>query len=334
MIRKSDYENYDYRQFWQDNKRAYEDRAERIAIRKFLKDIVNREEKVIADLGCGFGRLFGEYADFRMILLVDYSLNNLRNARKNIDAYLRETEKRHLSDRVFFIAADVNNLPLKSDTCDICMTVRLIHHLPDPGNFFTEVKKVIKKDGIFILEFANKRNFKNILKFAVGRLKESPFDSKPLQIGDTILDQHPGHIKSLLKKLDFKIIRQISASNFRLGFLKRKVNLKFLLFVENIYQNLFSFINTGPSIFLKTRLCRKNDGEKVMGDKEKSDSAFDTKNRILAGKEISNKLPVIFLCPKCKNDSLVFSDIQSGAIRCTNCDSRFLFKDGIYDFKL
>ena len=35
-LRRSDYETYDYREFWQDNKRQYEDYSERTAIRKLF----------------------------------------------------------------------------------------------------------------------------------------------------------------------------------------------------------------------------------------------------------------------------------------------------------
>ncbi len=55
-IRQSDYENYDYRQFWEEDKRLYEDGSERIAIRKFLKG-GQRKNKLLVDLGCGYGRL-------------------------------------------------------------------------------------------------------------------------------------------------------------------------------------------------------------------------------------------------------------------------------------
>ena len=260
MIRQSDYENYDYRQFWEDNRRAYEDSAERSAIKKFFKGI-GQEGKVFADLGCGFGRLFEEYENFERIIMVDYSLNNLRSARNMISEYLKKKKDLQALRKVFFIAADVNNLPLKSGLLDVCMTVRVIHHLSEPDAYFAEVSRVIKSEGIFILEFANKRNLKNILKFCTGRVRQSPFDCKPLQVGDTILDYHPVYIKSLLKKTGFKVLKQLSVSNLRLNYLKKHISLKILLFYENLYQNLFSFIDTGPSIFLKAEFTGRAEAE-------------------------------------------------------------------------
>ncbi len=76
MIRKSDYENYDYREFWEDGSRLYEDSSERLAIRKLLRS-VDKQGRTCIDLGCGYGRLFNEYMDLNNIILVDYSLKNL-----------------------------------------------------------------------------------------------------------------------------------------------------------------------------------------------------------------------------------------------------------------
>lgn len=249
MIKQSDYENYDYRQFWQDDKRLYEDSAERIAIKKFIGPL-EKNGRVFVDLGCGFGRLFTEYKDFERIILVDYSVNNLKNAKGAVAEYLNHDEA--LLKKVDFVAADVTSLPFKSNFADVAMTVRVIHHLDGVEKFFNEASRILKPGGYFLLEFANKRNIKNILKFLSGRLKLSPFDSRPLQIGATILDNHPKYIKAILKQNGFKILKQVSASNYRLGFLKRRINLKVLLFFEKVYQDVFSFIDTGPSIFLKT----------------------------------------------------------------------------------
>ncbi|MBU4293713.1 MAG: hypothetical protein KJ770_06655, partial [Actinobacteria bacterium] len=99
-IRQSDYENYDYREFWEEDKRIYEDGSERIAIRKFLKG-EQRKNKLLVDLGCGYGRLFNEYQDFERIILLDFSIKNLQNAREIISKYL-DNQKERLS-HIFFV---------------------------------------------------------------------------------------------------------------------------------------------------------------------------------------------------------------------------------------
>jgi len=304
-IRQSDYENYDYREFWEEGKRLYEDSSERIAIRKFLKG-EQHENKLLVDLGCGYGRLFNEYQDFERIILVDFSIKNLQNAKETISKYL-DNQKEKLPN-IFFICADVTKLPLRAGCVDAILTVRVIHHLSNPGNFFHEVQRVLKNGGLFILEFANKRNLKNILKYFLKKIKVSPFSGEPYQVGETILNFHPKQIKKLLKSESFKIKKMLSVSNFRISFLKKHFVIRFLLFWEKVYQYLFSFLGLGPSIFLKSVL--------------KADKINDPEFNFLD----------ILSCPACKNEKLIFG--HDGKILCENCSSTFYVEEGIYNFKI
>lgn len=304
-IRQSDYENYDYREFWEEDKRLYEDGSERIAIRKFLIG-EQRKNKVLIDLGCGFGRLFNEYRDFERIILVDFSMKNLMNARDIISKYL-DNQKERLS-QIFFVCADVEKLPFKSDSVDVVLTIRVIHHLSKPAIFFHEVQRMLKHDGLFMLEFANKRNLKNIGKYFLKKIKVSPFSSEPYQVGETILNFHPEQIKKLLKSENFEIKKALSVSNFRISFLKRHFRIGFLLFWERVYQNLFSFLGLGPSIFFKSVL---------------------KKNKI---NDLNFNFSEILCCPMCKNEKLTFG--QDGKIACEKCGSNFSIDKGIYNFRI
>ncbi len=338
MIKQSDYENYDYRQFWQDDKRLYEDSAERIVIKNFIGPF-DKQDKVFVDLGCGFGRLFSEYKDFEKIILVDYSVSNLKNAKEAVGKFLNYDEA--LMKKVVFVAADVTCLPFRTSFADVAMTVRVMHHIDNVEKFINEASRILKPGGYFLLEFANKRNLKNIIKFMFGRLKQSPFDRRPLQIGATILDYHPKFIKSLLRQTGFKVLKQVSASNYRLGFLKRHVNLRVLLFFERIYQDIFSFIDTGPSIFLKT--INLAPLQTVFGAQENNLAANTgplSKDPAAANLEALNSKPIIgsiedfktyFCCPACREENL---EIDSGGkIICASCKREFYMDDGIYVFK-
>ena len=196
------------------------------------------------------------------------------------------------------------------------------------GEKFIKKLQELKPGGYFLLEFANKRNLKNILKFMFGKLSQSPFDSQPLQIGETILNYHPKFIKSLLKQTGFKILKQISASNYRLGFLKRHINLKVLLLFENIYQDIFSFFDTGPSIFLKTV-------------KAGSEETYRVKTGLLqAGTVIADSIQTIkdfedfktiLCCPACRERNLQIDSV--GKVFCNSCKREFYTDEGIYVFK-
>lgn len=319
LIRQSDYESYDYREFWQDNKRLYEDQSERLAVRKLLGKI-DCSGKIFIDLGCGFGRLFNEYSGFEKIILVDYSLKNVENAKNIITNFLNQNPEK-LND-VYFFVADINSLPFRSDSMDIVLTVRVIHHLLKPEVFFTEVNRVIKDRGYFVLEFANKKNLKNILRFFFGMLKQSPFNLTPFKIGDTILNFHPLFIRKLLEGNGFKVLKQISVSNFRLTFIKKIIVLKLLLFLENIYQNLFSFAELGPSIFYKANYLKDISQELFL----------DNANNKCNKRKIFSDIREILLCPSCRQDKLEF--LNSGKIYCPICKRNFKIVNNIYNFKI
>jgi len=313
-FRKTDYDNYDYSKFWEDNKRLYEDKAERIAIRTLLAG-VDKKDKLIVDIGCGYGRLFNEYMDFGTAVLVDYSVNNLKNARERIKKFLGDDPDKISS--VFFIASDATSIPIKSDSADVILTVRVVHHLDNPDGYFDEVRRILKAGGLFILEFANKRNIKNIFRFFLGRMDTSPFNMEPSQIGETILNFHPEYISNFLKERDFVIKKRISVSNFRVSFFKKFPGTRTLIFFEKIYQKFFYFILLGPSVFLKCVLNKKTD-KNVAGV-----------NNTRANGKI--KIEDILICNFCGKATL---SINGNKIKCKNCGSNFIIEDGIYNFKL
>lgn len=346
-IRKSDYENYDYREFWEDDKRYYEDQSERIALRSILKG-VDPSNKLLIDIGCGYARLFNEYSKFQRVVLVDYSIKNLRNARERISQFLSDDPEK-LSN-VLFISADATAIPIRDDSADTVLTVRVVHHLDRPEKYFDEVKRVLKVGSLYLFEFANKRNLKNILRFIVGKMDTSPFDPVPLQIGETIRNYHPKEIYKKLKQRDIRIERIISVSNFRLGILKKIFGNRLLLFFENIYQKVFSFITWGPSIFIKGYLLKNNSsGSRALteGNPEKnenrilpesgnqSSSDTDSKEREqffkdLLGHNLASFSDII-ICPSCRSKNLTLSGDK---MRCGECKHQFLVDGNILDLKV
>jgi len=247
--------------------------------------------------------------DFETIVLVDYSLTNLKNARSRIKKFLKNNPGKVSS--IYFIAADAASLPFKSSCADMILTVRVVHHLESPEKYFDEVSRILKNKGLYFLEFANKRNFKNILRFFIGRMDTSPFNLKPSQVGETILNFHPKYITSLLEKRGFLIKRLISVSNFRLNLLKKFPGTKTLYFLELVYQRFFSFVSLGPSIFLKC-ILNKSDSKNINERK-------------------AANLEEILICASCKKEALYF---KKNEIKCKSCGSTFTREDGIYNFKL
>ncbi len=304
---KLDYENYDYREFWQDDKRKYEDASERIALKKLMKGTEHLEEKIFVDLGCGFGRLISEYKDFGHIILIDYSLSNLQNAKRRISDYV-DAKK---IESIYFICADALNIPIKSSSIHFLISVRLIHHIKDISRYIAEISRILADSSTLVLEFANKKNLKNILRFFLGKSKQSPFDEKPLEVGDTILNWHPKTIMKYLDLNDFKITSKISVSNLRISILKRKLKLSLHLFLEKSAQFLFSFLLIGPSIFIKSLL-----------QKEEYADIKDNKPFHIVD---------ILICPKCKGLAV---QIKGDSLTCASCSANYRLIDGIFDLRV
>ncbi|MFC1516980.1 class I SAM-dependent methyltransferase [Candidatus Margulisiibacteriota bacterium] len=237
-----DYSDTDYKQeFWQDQKREYEDGADKIAVLKLLPE----QGVSILELGAGFGRLAEVYQDrFQKITLFDYADNLLEQAKK----------KHQDTERFSFQQGDINSLPYDALFTDTVLMVRVSHHLEKIEKVLAEAARVLRPKGVFVLEYANKRNFKEIGRFLIGRSKMNPFKhnvSDRNQKG--FYNYHPAYIEKLCQKAGFRIEKVLSVSNFRWSFLKQLFGPGVLLWLENLLQTPLGFVRFGPSIYLKLR---------------------------------------------------------------------------------
>ena len=242
------YDTYDYPSYWDD--REYEHKAEYYAIRTLLDKIPNI--KKIIEIGAGYGRLFSSFSyRAKKIILSDPSASSLSLARKKI----RNNKK------AIFIQSSLENLPnqLRGGTSDLVIMVRVLHHIKDTQEAFKIVSKLLKDNGYFILEFANKGHIKAILReFYKGNLT-FPLDISPLDKSCKksrknkclpFINYHPDAIIEQLKNAEFTIIEKLSVSNIRSTFLKKIVATSTLIDIEKALQKPLSYINFGPSIFI------------------------------------------------------------------------------------
>ncbi len=130
-----DYETFDYSTVWKG--RGIEDRAE--------KEIVSRwaTGETGIELGGGFGRIT-QVIERRIgqTFMLDYSLSNLRRASSRLK---RTTLVRDSFDR----------LPFDDDVFDFVALIRVIHHVPDPDALLSEVVRVSRNGGTFVLGIAH-----------------------------------------------------------------------------------------------------------------------------------------------------------------------------------
>jgi len=237
---------YNYQEYWQG--REYEDKSERIALRK-LFNLIPRKNTIL-DIGGGFGRLTPEYVDlFKKCVLIDPSKKLLNQAEKLCQKYKNLSVKNGL----------VEKLSAADEKYDAIITVRTLHHLKNLPLAIKNISQIVKPNGFFILEFANKIRFKSLIR-AFSHLNFDFLTShKPQNISHQkatvpFVSYHPSQIKTLLLTNGFSIIKILSVSNFRHTLFKKLFPLKILLKIESLFSDVFPhlpfFRFFGPSVFI------------------------------------------------------------------------------------
>ncbi|MCC6616662.1 MAG: methyltransferase domain-containing protein [Anaerolineae bacterium] len=283
-----DYEGSDYRiRFWDGKGRDYEDRVERVALRRLLPARGRR----LLEVGAGFGRLTDEYHAYEQVVLLDYSLSQLQYAQEHLGT----------DDRYVYVAADAYHLPFRPGVFDGATMIRVIHHISDAPSVLAQVRNVLVRDGVFILEHANKRNLKAMVRYAMKRQTWSPYSLEPVEFVELNFDFHPEYIRRSLVDVGFKLQKQLPVSLFRLDAVKRALPLDLLVGLDGLFQ--LTGLLYAPSVFMRT---------------------------VATGPGPNNlEADSIFACPECGGD-LVH---EGETIYCPKDDLRWAIRDGIYDFK-
>jgi len=232
-----DYEGSNYRtEFWEGQGRNYEDRVERIALRRMLPDHGNR----LLEIGAGFGRLTDEWSNYGQVVLLDYSFSQLQYAQ----------ERYGQSDRFIYVAADVYKLPFRAGVFDGATMIRVVHHMADVPSALEQIRRVLVPGATFILEHANKQNLKAMVRYAMNKQEWSPYDHEPVEFVELNFDFHPEYIQQSLRDAGFDPQKRTPVSFFRLNLLKDNVPTPILATVDSVLQQ--TGILYAPSIFVKT----------------------------------------------------------------------------------
>lgn len=237
------YSDTDYMSFWKSHDRKYEDNVERMALRRLIANISG----TCLEIGAGYGRLVNEYARFcSEVLLIDYAPNMLDQARLRVEQMGLENV-RCMRANLY----DLSQLDKKYNTA-VC--IRVMHHVENVSDFFKQVNLSLEENGTFILEYANKKNLVEILRYLFKRPNIKPFDYLPSKRGDDVYyNFHPDYIRDMLNLNGFIIEEELSVSFFRNDFLKRMINYKILSKIESLLQKPLGPLHLSPSVFLKAR---------------------------------------------------------------------------------
>ncbi len=233
-----DYGDSTYRQdFWEGQGRGYEDAVER----RVLASLLPRSGRRLLEIGAGFGRVTGEYRMFRQVVLLDYSLEQLQYARG-----------RYGDEGFLYIAADAYRMPFQNSAFDAATMIRVIHHFENVPAVLGQIREVMADSSAFILEYANKRNLKAILRHILGANKWNPFTLTPVEFVELNFNFHPDYMLEQVAASGFSMRRTVPVSWLRLGALKRALPAALLALGDRALQQTGWTVS--PSIFLDLRL--------------------------------------------------------------------------------
>jgi SAM-dependent methyltransferase len=229
-----DYGDSTYRQdFWEGQGREYEDQVERQVLAKLLPQSGQR----MIEIGAGFGRITSEYHMYDQVVLLDYSLEQLQYAHQQLgdDGYL-------------YVAADAYKMPFQTGVFDGATMIRVIHHFENVPAVMAQIADILAPQAKFILEFANKRNFKAMFRQLVGRNDWNPYTQEPVEFVELNFNFHPDYMQSQVAQAGYDIHKRIPVSWFRSALLKRTLPTALLTSLDRALQR--TGLAYAPSIFL------------------------------------------------------------------------------------
>lgn len=281
-----DYEGSEYRrEFWEESDRAYEDAVERLTVR----DLLPPRGDSLVDIGAGFGRLAPLYDGYRRVYLLDYALSMLREARSR------------LGDSFTYVCADLYHLPFASESIDTAVAVRVLHHVEDVPAAFSEKSRCLRVGGTLVLEYANKRHLKSVLRHLAGRAQTSPVETAPHEFVPLNWNFHPAYVDAQLAGAGLTVRERRSVSHFRLPAVKRHVDPVWLARVDRLLGRPLAPFAPGPSQFCTAA--------KLTGDPDGSG---------------------IWRCPACGHQPL---QEKPEAVPCPSCGMAWPRRDGIFVFR-
>lgn len=296
-----DYEGSGYRaDFWQGQGRDYEDATERLALTRLLPPQGGR----IAEIGAGFGRLADLYLGYGQIVLFDYSRTLLADA----------VAQRGGDPRFVFVAGNLYELPLATGVLDTLVMVRVMHHLAHVQGALGQLQRTLHRESVAVLEYANKRNLKAILRWVARRQSWSPFDREPLEFVALNFDFHPAWMDAQLATAGLHKQTQLAVSHFRLGAIKSRVNAQTLARWDGWLFAPAGRFPVSPSVFVRA-----------------TSQSGPVTQQAPVGAEASNSVAGLFRCVACAHEPLIqHAETEVG---CPACHARYHRHNQIWDFK-
>lgn len=293
-----DYEGSQYRaDFWLGQGRAYEDAVERLALQQLMPAHGGR----IAEIGAGFGRLAQLYSGYEQVLLLDYSRTLLQDAAREWG-----------QDRRFvFVAGNIYTLPLVTGALDTLVMVRVMHHLADVPAALFQLRRVLHRHSVAVIEYANKRNLKALLRWGLRRQNWSPLDQTPVEFVKLNFDFHPEWMEAQFRAVGLTVQHRLAVSHFRLAQFKERIAAAQLARIDSLLFAAGGVYPLAPSVFVQA-------------------SATGALRRPALSTDPAD-IGALFRCPQCGTQGLAL--VAEDRMSCPGCAVTYSKKNSVWDLK-
>tara|TARA_B100001989_G_C24546733_1_gene471333 strand:- start:331 stop:1059 length:729 start_codon:yes stop_codon:yes gene_type:complete len=166
-----------------------------------LKNYAKNVDFTLVDAGCGSGAN-----------LMDIILNYPKAKIIGIDNYKPDLEnaKKRFLDKIDFLYCDCLDMKIESESVDIVLSNQVIEHIVRYEKYLSEIKRILKSNGLLILSTPNFHNPKNtllklILKKPIMRWENNQ-NLPPAKYRGHVKEFFEDELITLVQKHNFKLL--------------------------------------------------------------------------------------------------------------------------------